>query len=189
MPKFPEDRFDSIPDDLQRVGAHRAPDKKGRGWIGFGWAALATVVLTVGGLGAVAAIDSSINFDLPFLGGQQEEETPTPTPTPTPDAPPQLDPEVPLTVLNGTPTVGLANRVGDALVAEGWAGAALGIGSRANASTDDIEETVVYYNDHVYESAARALVLSLGAGEIRFSEDFPNSPIVIVVGLDYVPAE
>src|SRR5690606_15890404 len=96
MAKFPEDRFDSVPVDSQRVGAHRAPEKKGRGWIGFGWAVLATAALTVAGLGGVAAIDSSINFDLPFFGSEAEE-TPTPTPTPTPDAPPQLDPKVPLT--------------------------------------------------------------------------------------------
>ena len=32
-------------DDLQRVGAHRAPKKRGGGWIGFGWAVLATGVL------------------------------------------------------------------------------------------------------------------------------------------------
>lgn len=185
MANFPPDRFDSVPSDLLRVGAHRAPKKKGRGWIGFAWAIVAIIILTGGGLVGLAAIDSNINFDLPFLPAAEETETPTPTPTPT--AEPTLDPAVPLTILNGTPTVGLSNQVGDALVAQGWGGAALGLGSRANASTNDVEETKIYYADPSLEGAARGLVLALGVGEIRLSEDFPGSQITVVIGLDYVP--
>lgn len=185
MANFPPDRFDDVPADLQRVGAHRAPKKRGRGWIGFAWAVLATVVLTGAGLVGLAAIDSSINFDLPFFAGEEKTETPTPTPT----AEPTLDPAVPLTILNGTPTVGLATQVGDALVAQGWSGAAEGVGSRANASTNDIEETTVYYNDPTLEGAARGIVLALGVGDIRLSSDFPGSQIAVVIGLDYKPVE
>ncbi len=184
MAKFPPDRFDDVPADILRVGAHRAPKKKGRGWIAFAWAVVATIVLTGAGLFGLAAIDSNINFDLPFFAG---EKTPTPTPTPTPTAEPTLDPGVPLTILNGTPTVGLANQVGDALVAKGWNGAAQGVGSRANASTTDVDETTVYYADPSLEGAARGLVLALGVGKIRLSTDFPGSQITIVIGSDYIP--
>ncbi|MCC6269813.1 MAG: LytR C-terminal domain-containing protein [Microbacteriaceae bacterium] len=184
MASFPPDRFDEVPSDLQRVGAHRAPKKKGRGWIGFAWAVVATILLTGAGLFGLAAIDSSINFDLPFFAGAKTE---TPTPTPTPTAEPTLDPAAPLTILNGTPTVGLATQVGDALVAQGWAGAAEGIGSRANASTNDVEETIIYYADPSFEGAARGLVLALGVGDIRLSTDFPGSQITVVIGLDYKP--
>lgn len=186
MANFPQDRFDAEPSELFRVGAHRAPRKKGRGWIGFAWAAVATVFLTAGGLLGLAAIDSNINFDLPFLQAQATDE---PTPTQTPTAEPTLDPAIPLTVLNGTPTVGLANQVGDALAAQGWDGAKQGAGSRANASSDEIDDTIVYYNDSTLEGAARGLVLALGVGDIRLSTDFTGSQITIVIGLDYKPIE
>ncbi|HEY9499855.1 MAG TPA: LytR C-terminal domain-containing protein [Terrimesophilobacter sp.] len=184
MATYPEDRFDELPPDLLRVGAHRAPVRKGRGWIGFGWAVLATVLLTVVGLVGLAALDSKINFDLPFFQGQ---ETPTPSPTPTPTAQPTIDPALPLNILNGTPTPGLATQVGNTLLAQGWKGAAEGIGSRANAATTDVEKTVVYYSDPQYEGAARGIVLALKAGEIRLSADYPGSVITVVIGLDYKP--
>jgi LytR cell envelope-related transcriptional attenuator len=186
MANFPQDRFDEEPTEVLRVGAHRAPRKKGRGWIGFAWAVLATVLLTAGGLFGLAAINNNINFDLPFL---QSAETETPTPTPTPVAEPTLDPSIALTILNGTPTVGLANQVGDALVAQGWDGAKQGVGSRANASTSDVEDTVVYYADPSLEGVARGLVLALGVGEVRLSTDFPGSDVTVVIGLDYKPIE
>lgn len=185
MAETPHDRFDDVPSEVLRVGAHRAPRKKGRGWLGFGWAVLATVILTTVGLIGLAAINSNINFDFPFFPGQEQGETPTPTQTPT--AEPTLAPEVPLTILNGTPTAGLANQVGDALVAQGWGGAAVGVGSRANAGTRDIEETIVYYADPSYEGAARGLVLALGVGDIRLSADYPGSPVTVVIGADYRP--
>lgn len=184
MATYPKDRFDELPPDLLRVGAHRAPAKRGRGWIGFGWAALATVLLTVVGLVGLAALNNKINFDLPFLQGQ---ETQTPSPSSTPTAEPTLDPAVPLNILNGTPTPGLATQVGDALLAQGWKGAAEGIGSRANAATTDIEKTVVYYSDPQYEGAARGIVLALKTGEIRLSSDYPGSVITVVIGTDYKP--
>ncbi len=186
MADFPQDRFDEVPSDVLRVGAHRAPKKKGRGWVGLGWAVLAFVILTTGGLIGLAAINSNINFDLPFLPGQAQEGTPAPTQPPP--AEPTLAPDVPLTILNGTTTPGLANQVGDALVEQGWGGAAEGVGSRANAATSDIEETVVYYADPSYEGAARGLVLALGVGDIRLSARYPGSPIPVVIGSDYTPA-
>lgn len=186
MATYPKDSFDELPPDLLRVGSHRAPAKKGRGWIGFGWAVLATVLLTTVGLVGLAALNDKINFDLPFF---QAGETPTPTPTPTPTAAPTVDPAVPLSILNGTPTPGLATQVGEALVAQGWGGAAEGIGSRANAAVRDIEKTVVYYSDPAYEGAARGLVLALGTGDIRLSTDYPASTITIVIGADYKPVQ
>ncbi|MEO7148103.1 MAG: LytR C-terminal domain-containing protein [Terrimesophilobacter sp.] len=184
MASYPHDRFDDVSDQMERVGAHRAPVKKGRGWIGFGWAALATVVLTAGGLVGLAAINNNINFDLPFL---QPQTTSAPTPTKEQTAEPILDPDVPLTILNGTPTPGLANQVGDALVKQGWKGAAEDVGSRANAAARDVKTTVVYYSDPSYEGAARGLVLALKAGEIRLSSDYPASAVTIVIGSDYIP--
>ena len=183
MANFPKDRFDDPPTDVQRVGAHRGPKRKGRGWIGFAWAVVATVILTAGGLFGLAAINNNINFNF-FPNTAPSAETPTQTPT----AEPTLDPKIPLTILNGTPTVGLSNQVGDALVKKGWEGAKVGVGSRANASSNSIDATVVYYADPSLEGAARGLVLALGVGDIRLSTDFPGSQITIVIGSDYKPA-
>ena len=184
MPTYPKDRFDERPDDLLRVGAHRAAAKKGRGWIGFGWAALATVVLVVAGLTALSLATDNVNFDLPFFSSS---DTPTPTPTPTTTAAPKVDPALAISILNGTPTQGLANQIGDALVTQGWNGAAVGVGSRANAASNNIATTTVFYSDPVNEGAARVLVLALKVGQIRLANNYPGSPITVLIGLDYRP--
>ena len=73
------DRFDSVPDDLLRTGAHRSAPKRGRGWIAFAWAALATGVLVAAGLFGLAVIRGTI--ELPFATASARATTkPTPTP-------------------------------------------------------------------------------------------------------------
>src|SRR5690606_14520766 len=118
MANFPKDRFDELPEDLQRVGAHRAPARRGRGWIGFGWSALATLVLVVAGVFALSILND--DFRLPFLQAEEQEPSFAPIPSDLPDADPVVDPNVSITVLNGTPMAGLATTVGDDLVAKGW---------------------------------------------------------------------
>jgi hypothetical protein len=183
MPTYPHDRFDSVPDDLLRVGAHRAPAKKGRGWITFAWAALATLVLVGIGLWGLSIVSGNTEFTLPFL---KSDTTATPTVTPTPTAEPKLDASVPINILNGTTVPGLAKSAGDALVAQGWAGAADGVGSRTNAATTDIKQTVVYYSAAADEGVARALVLSLKVGQVRLSNAYP-ARVTVVLGSDYKP--
>lgn len=195
--RYVPDRFDTLSDGIDRVGAHRAPATSGRGWVGFAWAALATGLLVGGGILGLSLFTDSIN--LPFtdaLGGDTAQPLPDET-VPETVAPVQ-NPDVSISVLNGTTTQGLANAVGDTLVAGGWCGAT-GVnevtdgpcvgrsseGSRANAATQDISATVVYYRDAVDESAARALVESLGVGEVQLSDVYPQSPITVVVGADY----
>ena len=185
MANFPKDRFDELPEDLQRVGAHRAPASRGRGWIGFGWSALATLVLVVAGVFALSVINE--DFRLPFLPVEDDEPSITAVPTEAPEAEPTQDPSVPITVLNGTPLAGLATTVGDELVGLGWTGASLGVGSRANAADREIDDTIVYYDDPELEGVARGLVIDLGVGEVRLSSDYPNSPVTIVLGADYRP--
>ena len=160
-----------------------APAKKGRGWIGFAWAAFATLVLVVAGLYGLSVMTGRIH--LPFQA-QSAAPSVTPTPTPTPTAAPKLDATVPITVLNGTATPGLATQVGDYLVTQGWTGASLDLGTRANASSDKVEKTFVYYKDPADEAAARALVQTLKVGEIRLTTDF-NDRITVVLGADYKP--
>lgn len=182
MASYPQDRFDQLPDDLVRVGAHRGPKRKGGGWVGFAWAVLATGALVTGGLFGLNQF-FGIDVGLPFL---QAAETPTPTPTPTPTADPILDPAtidparaITITILNGSPVVGLQTTVGDELRALGWP-----ITSTLNAAQTDIEDTFVYYSDPLNEDVARGLVVALGEGDIRLvpAETFPGAPITIVLG-------
>ena len=62
------DRFDRLPADLERVGAHRSTEKQGRGWVGFAWAALATGILVVGGLFGLSVL-GTVDLGLPSFGG------------------------------------------------------------------------------------------------------------------------
>jgi hypothetical protein len=107
-------------------------------------------------------------------------------PRPPRRRPPKINPALPISILNGTPTKGLAAAAGDNLVTQGWAGASATVGSRTNAATTDVTKTVVFYSDPANEGAAQALVLSLKTGEIRLSTAYPASPLTIVLGSDYV---
>jgi hypothetical protein len=189
MASFPKDRFDDLPSDLVRIGAHRAPRKKGGGWIGFAWAALATLVLTVGGLFVLSIVDPGVRFEIPGLPVASEpSETPedetTPTAIPLTD-PATIDParQISITVLNGSPVAGQQDVAGQALAEQGWP-----VGSMTAASTDDIETTLVYYSNPADEEIARGLVQAIGVGDIRESTAFPGAPITIVLGADYPPA-
>jgi LytR cell envelope-related transcriptional attenuator len=187
VPNYPRDRFDDVPEDLQRVGAHRASGRRGRGWLVFGWAVAATLALVAAGVIALTVIGQDIAFEggtaLPVPG------TATSTPDATPE--PVVDAAILVTVLNGTNTSGLAARVGERLSADGW-----NVGSRANASTRDIETTTVYYWDPADEAAALGAAESLGEAEVRFSENFAPQEgedpagaarLTVVVGSDYAP--
>lgn len=182
------DRFDEIPEDLLRVGAHRAPAQRGRGWIGFAWAALATVVLVAVGLFGLTLLNPDLEIRIPGVDTADSSAEPGEAEAPVQEAEPTLDPAVPISVLNGTATTGVATQVGDFLVSQGWEGAALGAGSRANAAANDVESTLVFYSDPANEGAARMIVQHLGVGEIRLSNDYPASPITVLVGADYVPS-
>lgn len=172
--KFPRDRFDSIPHGIERVGAHRAPARRGARWVAFGWAALATVVLAGAGIAAV----SIYNDRLDFGGGE-----PVPTQTPVATAPPTVAPDVPVAVLNGTGTSGLAASVGETLAAGG-----VPVGITSNADTSDIETTIVYYATPELEGAARGVLQLLPVGDVRLSEEFgaTGMQLVVVLGADYV---
>jgi len=189
MASYPKDRFDEQPDDVERIGAHRGPRKRGRGWIGFAWALLATGVLVFGGLFALSQyLDDDLG--IPFFA---TPATPEATPEPEETVPPLTDPatidparEMTIDVFNGTPTNGLHSTVLGELKASGWP-----MGSAAPASLRDIEDTYVYYSNPDDEDIASGLVLALGHGEIRLidADQFPAAEITIVLGTDYLTPE
>jgi hypothetical protein len=182
MGKFPVDRFDHYPDNLERVGAHRAATRRGKGWVAFAWAALTTVILVSVGIVGLFIINDTVSFD--FI------------PTVT-SSPPTIDPTVEIHVLNGTATAGLAARVAEQLTGAGWTQNI----TVANADREDVPETVVYYEDASQEGIARGIVQSLGVGRSELSNVFaatgdetvpgettemPMKPITVVVGSDYI---
>ena len=186
MASYPKDRFDELPDDLERVGAHRSPPARGRGWIAFAWAVLATVAIIFAGLFGLSRYlgdDLGIPiFTIPVA--------PTPTPTPTPTMDPILDPTNPdfvarsitVSVLNGTATSGLQGTVATDLAAKGWT-----VKNSLPAAEQDIENTYVYYSDPLNEDAARGIAEAIGTGGIRLVpvETFPGATITVVLGADF----
>lgn len=188
MASFPPDQFDEIPSDLARVGAHRAPAKRGLGWVRLGWAALATAVLIVAGLFGLSLLNPDFKLDLPFAGGPSTSAAPTVSSTPTAEPvtdPTKVDPALNLSisVLNGSKTDGQQDKAGDAIKAAGWPDPA-----RNNSTTRSEKTTTVYYSDAKYEGIARGMVVLLGVGTIQLTDRYPGAPITIVIGDDYKPA-
>jgi hypothetical protein len=182
MANFRTDQFDNLPEHIDRVGAHRGPKVKGRGWITFAWAVLATAVLVVGGLYVLSVFNNSIKFGL----GTTAASTPTPSSTPTPVITPVEDPStiasrnITVTVLNGTATVGLQNKAGKKLTDKGW-----NVIATANSTATNIKTSTVYYSAAGDKDVAEGIQILLGAQDIQFSSAFPGSPITVVVGSDF----
>ena len=59
--RYPRDRFDDVADG-PRVGAHRGAQRRGRGWIAFAWAALATGVIVGISVLGLALLNGSYSF-------------------------------------------------------------------------------------------------------------------------------
>jgi hypothetical protein len=188
MPKstYPRDRFDDLPADSGRVGAHRAENPRMRGWVVFLWAVLATIVLVaVGIFGTLIASGRIVLFP-----------TPTPTPTPVATVEPVVDTSYTVLVLNATPESGLATQVKDQIVAAGWSADTV---FASEAGTTDFAETTVYYAFPGDEAAAKGLAETvLGGAQVAQSDvyqpqDDPDTPdvdesqakqLVVVIGLD-----
>jgi hypothetical protein len=180
-----KDRFDHLSHSSERVGAHRAPAKKGRGWVAFWWALAATVVLIGIGLAVLAGLNNRLNFEMPATSPAASTAAPTPAATEKPTAVATVAPGLSVTVLNGTPRTGVAAAVGHVLTAAGW-----NVGALSNASTEDVPKTTVYYADATLEGAARGVADSLPGSEVLLASDFAASgaDLTVVVGNDYVPA-
>jgi hypothetical protein len=182
MANFRTDQFDNFPENVDRVGAHRGPKVKGRGWITFAWALLATVVLVVGGLYVLSVLTNSVKFDF----GAAASNSPTPSGTPTPVITPISNPatiasrNITIQVLNGTDIVGLQNKAATALTAKGWV-----VSATANSTATNLKTTTVYYSSASNKDVAEGIQILLGAQDIQFSNAYPESPITIVVGSDY----
>jgi hypothetical protein len=169
MTEYPRDRFDRAPDTLARVGAHRAPKRSGRGWITFGWAALATVVLVGVGVLGLTQIDRNVAD----TGGA----------TAAPIVRPTVDPAINVVLLNATTTSGLAAGASAKVKAKGWH-----VESTANADSTSVKATTVYYTTQSQAGAAAGLAKTLGTTRTALSTKFAvkGSPrLTVVLGKDY----
>ena len=174
---FPPDRFDEIPGDLDRVGAHRAPRKRGRGWIAFGWAALATVVLIAAGAVGIMVLNNGLDF----TAGPASSASATP---PASAVPPPRRPSTrrsSVTVLNGTDDRrAWPRRPRTALTAAGWTvGATV---ERRHVRTEDHDRVL---RRSALGGAARGVAAL--PGPCAVVRDFADSgaQIVVVLGADY----
>lgn len=174
---YPPDRFDVIPDDLERVGAHRAPPKPGAGWVKLAWAAIAVIVLV--GLGVATLFIASGRIDLSAWFGTQSEPVVSASQGPVEAT---IDPSLSVTVLNGTQTDGLAEQVGATLAESGWM-----VGTQNNANDRGIEETVVYYAAEADLGAAKALAEQVGGAPTVLSPGIADTgaQLMVVLGADF----
>jgi len=182
MARFPQDQFDELPADLKRVGAHRSPAPRGRGWIYVGWGLAAAAVLTVAGLYGLSRLNPDFQLQLPDFGSPTARPTIDPLPTAEPVTDPDAVPDdlsLAISVFNATAEEGLHNRIGDAIQEAGWPNPV-----RARASADDVAETVVYYRAADYEGVARGIVALLGAGRVVLSDVYQGAPVTVVIGAD-----
>lgn len=185
----PKDRFEDLPADHGRVGAHRAENPRIRGGLVLLWSVIATVVLVALGVFGTMLATGRISF----------APAPEPTVSVAPTAEPVVDTSYSVLVLNATPQSGLAGATRDTVIAAGWAPDSV---VDSDAATDDFAETTIYYALPQDEGAARGLAQVIGGAVLQLSNayqpaDDPDTAdvdesatkqLVIVVGLDRTDA-
>ncbi|QKJ18829.1 LytR C-terminal domain-containing protein [Microbacterium hominis] len=182
-PSYPKDRFDDLPSDTGRVGAHRAENPHIHRWVVLMWAVGATIVLIA--LGVFATLLASGRVTLFPTSAPVVEASPTATVVPV------LDTTYEVLVLNATPQSGLATQTKDAVVNAGWPADDV---LASEAGTDDFPETTVYYATEADQAAAAGLAEAIGGARIEQSSvyqpaDDPEArQLTVVVGLDRTDA-
>ena len=171
----PRDRFDDVPVDLARVGAHRAPVRR-RGIVTFAWAALATGALVGAGVLGLGAIEGRVS------GGATASTTTSSAAAAGPAA--TVDPDAEVVLLNATSTSGLAARASSAIAGDGWT-----VTSTANADLQNLKTSTVYYGRAAQLGAAKGLAESLGITRAPVRSDRfdvqGRARLTAVLGSDY----
>lgn len=194
MTRFPHDRFDDVTDG-PRVGAHRGMHRRGRGWVAFAWAALATGVLVGIGVLVLALLNSSFSFtdDSSSAPSASASSSASSSSSSAPSdgssssssseaaaASPSDQGSTTLVVLNGTSTPGLAASGTSKLTAAGWK-----VTSSGNAGSTGTASTIVYYQQESQAALAKGIAQSLGVAAVEQSAAFPNADISVVLGADF----
>ncbi|MCC8907107.1 LytR C-terminal domain-containing protein [Curtobacterium sp. GD1] len=188
--RYPRDRFDDVADG-PRVGAHRGAQRRGRGWIAFAWAALATGVIVGVCVVALALLNGSYSFTgsaspsgSPSASASASAAPSSSASSSASQAPAAGTPAdqgaTTLVVLNGTSTTGLAAKGSAALTSAGWK-----VTSTGDAGTTGATSTIVYYQQAAQAAVAQGIAKSLGTTAVQQSAAFPNADISVVLGADY----
>lgn len=178
MTNYPKDRFDDLPVDLDRRGAHRAPRTRASKIASWLWGLGAICVLVALGFIGMNIVDGIVNgpgqaSSTPTATATEQAAEETPTPTPSHDA------NLVVTVNNGTGGSGVATAATTKLTAKGW-NAQVGDGDSTGHTT-----TVIAYGDPADEGAAMQIALDLGGGEPTLAPgQAPKGTIVVTVGED-----
>ncbi|MFD5226657.1 LytR C-terminal domain-containing protein [Microbacterium sp. NPDC058342] len=178
MSKPPHDRFDDVPRDSGRVGAHRAEQPGINGPIALLWSAAVAVVLIAVGIFVALVLMGRIEL-FPAAG---------PEPQQSPSVLAEIDTSYRVLILNATSTEGLVDSARQKLLAEGWAGDAV-FGS--DGSTSEFDETTVFYVEKGDEAAALGLAEVLGGAQVEQSDHYASlndstlPQMTVVIGLDY----
>lgn len=183
---YEKDRFDDVPADLKRRGAHRSPRtrlSKLSSWL----VAIAAVIVLVGvGVGVMWFIDGQVRFS---AGGQDSpaatttEAAPSDETTPTPEGPVATkDTSIPVQVLNGAGQGGLATAGSKELDASGW-----NVTTVDDADASDYATTLVVVTDESELGAAMGVVQDLGFGTAAVNPAKATSgEITVILGKDSV---
>ncbi len=178
---YPKDRFDDLPAEPGRVGAHRAENPRLRIGAIVLWSVVATMAIIVVGVLVTLLSTGRLNVG------------PAPEATSAGEVvAPSIDTSHPVLVLNATDQADLGAQVRESVIDAGWAAADVG---ESNASSNDFPTTTVYYPTPEDEAAARGLADVIGGAEVSLDDTFQVVPppaeeggvsqLVVVVGLDF----
>ncbi len=184
VPRTPtqKDRFDDLPLDGGRVGAHRAENPRLRGGLVVVWSAVAIVVIVALGIfGTLVATGRVTLFP-----------TPNSAPSAIVTAEPVVDTSSKVTVLNATTQSGLAGAIAQKIVGAGWPADSVTAG---DAGSTDFQTTTVFYDDAAAEGAARGLAQVIGGAAVTKSSAYAglaggdgSKLLVVVMGADRTTA-
>jgi len=190
--QFPKDRFDVVPTDLERVGAHRAPQNRARGLLWLVWCLVAILVIVGAGWVYLHVLDRNVGDQsspqptITETVTPSEKATPkqTKSETPTPSSTPTMVPSTPISVLNGAGRAGLAAAAKAKLDSAGWTAVTTGNAPQSAPTT------AVYYVEG-QKGVALAVAQSLGLDTSTLQKDdsgqfaTAQTPVTVVLGADY----
>lgn len=180
MPTNPvqRDRFDDIPADHSRVGAHRAENPRTRVGLLLLWSVVGAIVLFLAGVLAMLIITDRIS-----LFGSDE-----PGPVVSTSAPAAaVDTSYSVLVLNAAGDPARTDPVKAEVIAAGWAPEAI---TTTNAEQSDFPTSTVYYATPEDEKAARGLAAALGITSVVESSAYEPTgqdgvkQLTVVIGVD-----
>lgn len=181
MNRYSEDRFDAVPRDRRRAGAHRAENPRMRTGLLVLWAAVAAVVLFLVGVFGTLAITGRLGF----LNPEPAATTPAATVAAT------IDTSYRVLVLNAAADPDKQQSVRTQLIGAGWAEDAIDL---ADAAETTFPTTTVYYAEAADEAAARGLADLVGATLVIQDATYAQvgggdrAPLTVVIGVDATPA-